>query len=180
MSEVRLTGVDSQFGGKIHQILTPEGFPITVTSTHQRIHTGNFYHVWDGADLETGDKRWVMIYTDSKTCHFTYEGTGIGRGIARLFEDAILSGTSSGTFITPYNRNRIIPNVATTRFAHTPEITSSGTQISQQSFGFDKKGGGAFGDEETVLKSDTLYLLEFESEVNSNHVDIDIDFYEVE
>ena len=155
-------------------------FPsINVTSVHQRIHAGYFFHVWDEADLGVGGQRWIMIYTDSNIAHIRYDGNASGRGIARLFEDAILSGTSSGTFLTSHRKNRQIPRTATTLFAHTPEITSSGTQISAVHFGNSVQVGGAFGDWEWVLKSETLYLLEIESEVASNHVGINIDFYEV-
>jgi len=179
MSEVRVTGIDSQTGGKVHQVISPEGYPINVTSVHQRIHSGYFFHVWDEVELGVGAQHWIMIYTNGNTPHVRYEGNGSGRGLIRLFEDAVLSGTSSGTFLTPHRKNRKIPRTPTTLFAHTPEITNSGTQISEVHFGNNVQVGGAFGDWEWILQSEKLYLLELESEVASNHIGLNIDFYEV-
>ena len=152
------------------------GFPVIITSVHDRIHSGVFYRADDSATLALiGDKRHVYIQTTGIT-HFRLSVFGIARGKSVLYEAPTVS--ASGTGILSYNRNRNLSNTATTLLSHTPTITASGVAIATNHFGFDHKTGGSFTDNEWILASGVNYLIEVETEVNTNYTDISLDWYE--
>ena len=175
-TNAKLTNTFEQFTGAVKQI----------ENDHAYIHQGKYWTRTTKFTLATGASIKFTLQTNSeKEIH--YRPMNIRTSADKLsgffYEGS--SGASGGTVLTTSNRNRQSTNTTDVVLTQGVTVTTNGTQISElyipgaTGVGGVRTGDDLSGNNEWVLKADTLYtiLLTNDSE-GDNVVFIEFQWYE--
>jgi len=179
-------------GGKVMKVPFDKttGALITVTYAHHEVHDGSSYRASHSAAGGSGTKATVSFTTPdtSKWLHVALTARSNVEAIYTLGEGATITG-SSGSDYAPRNRNRNSSNTSGVSGAGSAggagncttggAVTDFGTVLEILHFGSGVKvGGEQRGTAEWILKPNTVYAAEVESQAASSEVSIDLDWYE--
>lgn len=153
---------------------------IVITPYEQhKINAGDHFYFMDTANLgASGTANYMIITPDTtKWGHMTIGISTIGDTMVTL--DESVSGSSTGSTVTVFNRNRnssTTPGVVITRMA---VGATDGTLVWNTYIAEDGKiKGSPAGQNELVLKQNTKYLLLLKSATASNVLTTIFDWYE--
>ena len=179
-------------GGKVMKVPFDKttGGLLTIDYAHHEIHDGGSYRASHSAAGGSGTKATVSFKTPdtSKWLHVVIGARSNVEAIYTLGEAATVTA-SSGSDYAPRNRNRNSTNTSGVSGAGSAggagnctigaTVTGFGTVLEVIHFGDGKKAGGdARGSAEWILKPNTVYAAEVESQAVTSEVSIDIDWYE--
>lgn len=179
-------------GGKVEKLsLDPmTGAQTTITYEHHEIHGGSSYRASHFAAGGSGTKATISFTTadSDKWLHIVFSGRSNVEAVFTLGEGATVTG-SSGADFAPRNRNRNSTKTSGVSGAGSAgaagnctiggTVTDFGTVLEVLHFGDGKKAGGdARGVAEWILKPNTVYAVEVESQAVTSEVSIDADWYE--
>jgi len=152
---------------------------MTIDYSHHEIHSGSHFFHFENNLLGSGAVRDLLIITPdtARWAHFTHYHRSTGEANFALYENTVTS--ADGTALIGQNRNRNVVDASIVAISHTPTITDVGDLICVGHFGSgNNKGAEARSEAEIVLKQNTKYLLRINSEVNSNDITTNLDWYE--
>jgi len=162
---------------------------MTIEYPHHEIHEGSMYHAHHNASGGSGTKATISLTTPNTTkhLHVVIQGRGNVESMMTIGEGATVTA-ASGTDDAPHNRNRNSANVSTAISAGSAggagfittggAVTSFGTILNVEHFGAGNRAGGDSRSEEWVLKANTTYAFEVESQAATSEVGININWYE--
>lgn len=161
---------------------------IEVSHSHHEIHSGNSYTTEDNASGGAGTKATITFKTPAGTklihmiAHYrsnVESHSTLGEGVT------ITADTGTNKLPTAKNRSNVVASIligtrtaAVNNITYGATVTNFGTVLEIIHFGNGKQGGEFRGDDEWILKPDTIYALETESEAASSDVNIEMDWYE--
>ncbi len=164
--------------------------PISIDTAHHHIHDGSSYHAFINAVGASGTKATLTFKTPntSKLIHIVVGFRANVESLITCGEASTVTGASGSDF-TPVNRNR---NSSTTsglitegsaggagKITQGATVTNFGTILHIEHIGDGKQEGGeARGTHEWVLKPDTVYAIEVETEAASSEAHLELDWYE--
>lgn len=157
----------------------------TIDYAHHEIHAGSHFFANILTSISSAASFSISIHTPNTTKwpHMMFEVGGIYGTKIELFETAILT---SGTAMTAVNSNRNSATAATITCTSSPTVTTSGTLLLTDQYGF-STGSGPSGlagsgntrsDNEIILKQNTVYLLKVTAVGSDNTVPITLEWYE--
>ena len=163
---------------------------VVITELHHEVHTGDTYVVnYSATGKNAGQTINVYMKTGSKSLHMVLGYSGSGAVYGRILEAAIVTA-NTGTNAQPvYNRNRNsgktsnIYDNATSPAAGVVgvdvTVTGNGTIIYAEYSGAAKQVGGQGRDElEFVLKPNTPYVFQCESNAAGIVINLNLSWYE--
>ena len=177
---VALVDPDGNYAG-ISNIIGNFGlFTVAIDFPHYKIHKGDHYVAQKSATLGSGAKIQILINTPAAPTrlHFITPHTSSGESFFEIWKDTTVSNL--GIPMTIYNRDNSLSDGSGVAIYNAPTIINAGDN--QEGFGGhlgagQTKGGESFGQNEIILDTDTLYLINTVSEAASNHVTVITDFY---
>ena len=172
----------------------------TIEYEHHEIHAGDSFSCWYMQEVsDTGDRSIVTFRTPNTTrwVHVTVTFSATVMAHSRIWEAPAVND-NTGAALPIYNRNRNSPTLPTVWDTSTNPDTqgwatyftelnmgnvAGGTEIGHMHLGTGegKKtvGGGARGQQEWILASNTLYAFEIESTNDDDNIHvIEVDWYE--
>ena len=164
----------------------------TIEYEHHEIHSGNSYHAEAKAAGGSGTKATITFQTPDTTkyIHAFIHMVSNVEAQYTMGEGSTVTA-ASGTTLAALNRNRniltatVVISEGTTggdaagALTQGATVTNFGTMlIDERQIGIGKTGGEDRGDSEWVLKRNTVYALEIESQATASEVSIRIDYYE--
>lgn len=146
---------------------------------HHMVHRGAWFEHNDGYSLGNSDYKRMKIVTPNAAVyvHLSFDVTASVSGILKFYE----TGTyTNGTQEYAVNHSRNSTYASQTTLYDVTAVTSYGTLLEMLYVGGSNhaRGGGTGSRPEFVLKTNTTYLLEFQSTGSSNLVNVHIDYYE--
>jgi len=151
----------------------------TINYDHHEVHGGSSYVVSGTATLGNGATQDILVVTPNTTkwAHLIGLVTSSGLATVTFYEGATVSNAGAAT--TEVNRNRNSTNTAGVVVTTGPTVTGTGTAIFSQSSGAGQNVGGEVrGENEFILKQNTIYLLRITSAAAANVVNYILDWYE--
>lgn len=160
----------------------------TIDHSHHKILEGDAYTAKVQAEGGVGTKA-IITFTTSDTAkwmHIIIHARSNVEAHYTLGESPTITADTGTNFIV-YNRNRNSDNESLTKGTRTATagqmtegatVTNLGTILEQVHLGSGRAGGENRSDDEWVLKQNTTYVLECESEAATSDVLIEIDWYE--
>lgn len=146
---------------------------------HYELHEGDAYvAVYLVSSLGSGSSHDHLLVTPDtdKWAHHVLEVISTAEAEVYVYEGADSTG---GTAVPAYNRNRNSANTAAVTVAHTPSVTTAGTQIwVGMVWSGNRAGGGQHDLSEIILKQNTKYLFRFTSRAAGNKLLIRHNWYE--
>lgn len=175
----------SYFGIKKDDIT---GVSIGINYPHHEIHEGDAYTAEVVATGGDGTKATITFTTPdtAKYMHIIVHARSNVEAHYTLGEGPTI-GDGTGTNFTVYNRNRNSSNasgvlgtkaVTACQMTEGATVSNFGTILEEIHFGNGKVGGESRGNDEWILKRNTTYAIECESEAASSDNMIEIDWYE--
>lgn len=143
---------------------------------HYEVHEGDHYFVQGFSDTNAGSiLNFCMSTPNSATQVHVLFGLGSTGEVSWQWFEAPTFGTD-GNGVTPRNNNRNFADASGMGIRLNPTITSSGTNISQGSFGVtgtpvSQSGGERRETNELILRTGTNYLFRINSFSNDNLLD---------
>lgn len=152
---------------------------LTIATDHAEVHDGDAYSTWWAATGKTTSQT-VNIYlktpNTTKNIHMIAAWAASGESIARIYEAPTITSNTGTNGITATNRNRNISDAsgvldnatspAAGKVGRDVTKTADGTILYTEYAGAGKNFGGENrGEQEWVLKQNTVYLFEVESRV---------------
>lgn len=164
------------------------GQNIRISFPHHELHEGHAYTIEAQAAGGSGTKATLSFKTpdSEKVMHLLIHARANVEA-HYTFGEAPTITADTGTNSPPFNRNRNSANtsdVIGTRTATAGQITKGatvsnfGTILKNVHFGNGKVGGERREDDEWLLKKNTLYAFEIESEAASSDINIEMEWYE--
>ncbi len=191
----RLENTEQQWvddGGKALQVsIDPaSGAQIFIDQAQSQIHEGVAYETTAQATGGSGIKA-TLTFTTSDTKNWMHLLVHARSNVEAHFTlgEGPTIGAATGTNKVVYNRNRNSTNTSgifgtrTVTVGNVTEgatVTSFGTPIEIGHFGGGRTGGESRGQDEWILKQNTTYALEVESEAASADIEIYMSWYEIE
>jgi hypothetical protein len=162
----------------------------TIDYAHHEIHAGSYYVVGHAAGSKgDGDKINIYLKTPDTASwvHMFVRWSASGAAYMRVLEGPTVTA-NTGTTQLVYNRNRNSNNTTTVwNNATTPvqgsvmkdaTVTNNGTMVYEEFSGAARTFGAASrNSEEIILKQNTVYIFEVESDAAGLVLDIDLDYY---
>lgn len=160
----------------------------TIDHSHHKILEGDAYTAKVQAEGGVGTKATITFTTSdtAKWMHIIIHARSNVEAHYTLGESPTITADTGTNFIV-YNRNRNSDNESLTKGTRTATagqmtegatVTNLGTILEQVHLGSGRAGGENRSDDEWVLKQNTTYVLECESEAATSDVLIEIDWYE--
>jgi hypothetical protein len=152
----------------------------TMDVTHHEIHESNSYTITGIKEaLADGGTFFLTVITPNTTkwLHVIFQTSGLYQYYLRIYEGATVN--VSGAAVTAYNRNRNSANTSGGTFRHDDTYTDNGTLIFQKYVGTGSRDGGTTDQRtEFVLKQNTTYSFQLESDAANNILSGQLEFYE--
>lgn len=157
-----------------------------IETEHKKVHEGEHFFYANYIELGNGATTNIVLETDSKVPHLTFEVSSTDYGFTyESYED--ITCDADGSLLTALNNNRLSETLPTMVFRLNPSniVTTSATPLRRIRSGTAKGGSNAkSGNEsratELILKHETKYLLKITNLASStNYVNLKIDWYEV-
>jgi len=149
----------------------------TIGHYHDKIHSGDAYHVSDYGTYSKNAEWDILIKVGSTQMHLLWGVSANVGALVELFESPTV--TANGTQYTIYNKKRASSNTPDTDVYETPTLTADGTQFEVAVLpGSNQSGILCSVDLEWVLKANTDYLFRITSQGNSNLLGLALDWYE--
>jgi len=157
---------------------------------HHEIHSGSMFHAEANAAGGSGTKATITFKTpnSNKWAHVLFTARSNAASVMTIGEAATVTA-ASGTNYAPKNKNR---NHATAsvliaegsaggagNVTTGATVTSFGTELTSVQMGAGvKEGGETRGTGEWVLRANTVYAFEVESQAASSEVNVELTWYE--
>lgn len=163
---------------------------ISIMHPHHEIHKGMAFTAEHNVAGGSGTKATISFTTPntSKLCHMLVTMRANVESFYTFGEGATVTA-SSGSDYVPRNRHRESVNVTGLISAGSSggagkvtlggTVSDFGTVLETLHIGIGKQGGESRDIREWVLKRDTTYALEVESEATSSEVTVEIHYYEI-
>lgn len=161
-----------------------------VDYAHHEVHSGSSYRIEHNASGGSGTKATVSFTTSdtAKWLHVIVTARGNVESVYTMGEGATITA-ASGTDYIPRNKNRNSTNTSTVISAGSAggagyatiggTVTDFGTTLESLHFGSGKQqGGGERGTDEWILKQNTTYAFEVESQAVTSEVTCELHWYE--
>ena len=161
----------------------------TILNDHAKIHESASYHTYVNASGGSGTKATVSFTTPNTTTwiHLLIIARANVESFLTLGEGATITA-SSGVNFTPYNRQRNSVNTSVLISAGSAggagnvttggAVTNFGTTLQLEHLGNNKMGEESRGTSEWILKQNTTYAIELETEAASSEAFISLEWYE--
>ena len=161
----------------------------TIEYEHHEIHSGSSYHAYANAAGGSGTKATITFTTPDtlKWAHVVVSGVSNVIASFTFGEGATVTSPTGSDFV-PRNRNRNSDNVSgmissgsaggAGNVTTGATVTDFGTILQFQQMGAGKVGGESRGAAEWVLKRNTTYALECESQAATSEVHVNLEWYE--
>lgn len=153
---------------------------------HHKTHEGKHYTVQKYFDsVDSGSKVVIRFKTPESTyTHMVFSGYATAGALIEVFEDSTRTN-DDGNALTIQNRHRESTNTSDfQQVCHTPGGVENGTiMVPKQKMGTSGNPNATAPGEnrdanEYILKRDTVYSIEVESEANGTDINIGLDWYE--
>jgi len=163
----------------------------TIDYAHHEIHSGSSFHAYINATGGSGTKGTITFITPDTTTYmhaFFYTLSNVAAKIT--FGEGATVTAASGTDFPALNRNRNLAATSTATVLASGSaggagnvttgatVTGFGTILKLIEVGIGKSGGEVRSVDEWVLKRNTVYALEIESQAASSEVTAALDWYE--
>lgn len=169
---------------------TALGFIVVAGSEHE-VHAGHAFHVEHNATGGSGTKATISFTTPNTTnwSHIIVHMRSNVESFYTLGEGATITA-ASGSNYAPRNRNRNLVSITSTLISAGSAggagnvtlggtVTTFGTVLETLHIGSGRQTGGSeYGIDEWILKQNTTYALEIESEAASSEITIEMHWYE--
>lgn len=164
----------------------------TIDSLHHEIHEGDAYSI-NFYDVSKGDGTTINAYfktpNTSKRIHCFFQWSASGAAFGRILEAPTVTSNTGTNAKDIYNKNRnssntseVVDNAtspAAGKFATDVTITGNGTILSVEYSGAAKSVGGESRNEsEFVLKPNTAYVFQVESDAAGLTLALRVGWYE--
>lgn len=163
---------------------------VSMEHAHHEIHIGNMFHCEHNADGGVGTKATISFTTpdNGKWTHAVFSLRSNVEAHYTLGEGATITG-ASGSDYAPRNMNRNKPDIVSELISAGSAggagkvtlggtVTDFGTVLETLHFGNHKLGGEGRGQREWILKTNTTYACEIETEAASSDCSVEIHWYE--
>lgn len=170
--------------------LDPATFNLrAITEPHSHIHESLAFHIYVNASGGSGIKATISFKTPNTTkwAHMVIHARGNVESHLTIGEGATITGVSGSDF-APHNRNRnsVVASMlisegsagGTGNVTIGGAVTNFGTVIHLEHFGNNKVGEENRGEIEWILKQNTIYAIELETEAASSEAFIELEYYE--
>lgn len=170
--------------------LDPATFNLQViTESHGHVHESRSFHVYENASGGSGTKATISFKTPNTTrwIHLAVHARGNVESHLTCGEGATITADSGSDF-APLNRNRnsVVESVVISagsgggagNVTIGGTVTNFGTLIHLEHLGNNKIGEESRGEIEFVLKQNTIYAIEIETEAASSEAFIELEYYE--
>lgn len=159
---------------------------ITITQSHHEIHEGDHYYFYhtDG-DFDIADVKQYILTTPNTTKRIHIISSVISSldAVIQIYET---STHTLGAAQTIFNNDRNSLNTATATINISNNDVANGTLIFESYFGINTGvgigtvvgGGGARGENETILKANTKYLFKITAGTDNGTMSIRFTWYE--
>ena len=156
---------------------------------HHEIHSGSMFHAEDSAAGGSGTKATISFKTPNTTkwAHVVFTARTNVAAVVTMGEGCTVTG-ASGADYAPKNKNRNIAKSSTLIAEGSAggagnvtiggAVTNFGTTLTELQLGSGREGGDVRGLGEWVLKANTIYAFEVESQAASSEVNIELVWYE--
>ena len=148
---------------------------------HHEVHGGSAFSINYVEDLAAAKSSTNIFVTplSTKEVHVVFGFEVEAEADIKIYEGVTI--TTSGTSHTFFNKNRVSTTTSSALFFTGAVVATTGTAlILHHHPGSGKKvGGGTRGQQEWILKSNTVYsIVLLNSTVGANQTDIELDWYE--
>ncbi len=170
--------------------LDPATFNLqTITEAHGHVHESRSFHVFINASGGSGTKATISFKTPDTTrwIHLAVHARGNVESHLTCGEGATITADSGSDF-APLNRNRnsVVESVVISagsgggagNVTTGGTVTDFGTLIHLEHLGNNKIGEESRGEIEFVLKRNTTYAIEVETEAASSEAFVELEYYE--
>jgi hypothetical protein len=168
------------------------GVLLNIDQEHHEIHGGSSFSVSHyGASKGDGDTINIYLKTPNTTklCHILFNWSSSGAAFGRIYEAPEITANTGTNGVSIFNRYRdsanasVVADNATSPAANKVGVdvtkTGDGTIILVQYAGAAKSHGAMHrGDSEFILKANTVYLFEVESDAAGLTLNAEVDWYE--
>lgn len=158
---------------------------VNVGVEHHHIHEGLHYTAQDydaSVDIST-PKEWLLLTGAAPIyAHLVFIVRASKSGLIELFEGT--EASANGAHIDCYNNDRNSTNACQLSFYRDPTVTVAGARLLVNVVGSDSaspvggSGGAETRDREFILKANSVYMIRFSSQANTNRVSLCIEYYE--
>ncbi len=151
----------------------------TIEYEHHKIHDGRHFTLSNTTQINSGANFDLGITTGagSRFIHAVHLANSTAAAEVIVYEHTSFN-LSSGTAVTPVNRNRNKLNTSDHVFAEGPTVTDVGSVLFRESFGARNFAGQVRSQNEFVLNSGLNYLFRIQSAGANNVVNGRIEWYE--